>query len=392
MQYRNFGKTNWQASALGFGVMRLPSGDGRYGAAQIDEKESTAMIYHAIEQGVNYIDTAYPYHHGQSEHFLGKILQGGWREKVHLATKMPSWMVETREDFDRIFQEQLARLKTDHFDLYLLHALDKTHYQKLSELDVLDWAEKRQAEGRIGLLGFSFHDTYEVFQQIVDSYDKWDFCQIQYNYMNTAYQAGRRGLQYAAAKGMAVVVMEPLLGGKLARPNNDIQAIWERSPLKRSAVEWALHWIWNQPEVSVVLSGMSAMQQVGQNLAAASASCPGLLTADDMALVEQVRAQFSQSCPIPCTSCKYCQPCPNDVNIPAIFEMFNDGRMYGSIEDSRYWYNEIPAEERADQCEQCRQCEDACPQSITVVDWLALADEVLGKGKPYDEVLPRQGG
>ena len=237
MQYRKFGKLDWSVSALGFGCMRLPT----LGApANIDEPEATRMLHAAIDQGVNYVDTAYPYHGGQSEFFVGRALKAGnYRDRVKLATKLPCWKVETAQDFDLLLNEQLGKLQTDHIDFYLLHGLGKERWHKMRDLGVLAWSEKAIASGRIRHLGFSFHDTYDTFQEIVDAYDRWTFCQIQYNYMDIDNQAGTRGLQYAAGKGLAVVIMEPLLGGRLVNPPAPVQSVWDAAPEKRSAASFS---------------------------------------------------------------------------------------------------------------------------------------------------------
>lgn len=260
MNYRNFGEFDWKASALGFGAMRLPVIDEDY--AKIDETKAIMMIRYAIDHGVNYIDTAYPYHSGNSEIVVGKALLDGYREKVRLATKMPIWLVESEKDLDKFFSEQLRKFQTNHIDFYLLHGLSKTTLPKVENFNMLKWAEKEIADGRIGYLGFSFHDEYKVFKEIIDGYDGWTFCQIQYNYIDTEIQAGTRGLKYAASKGLAVVVMEPIQGGNLAiPPSEEIQTIWDNAKIKRTPAEWALQWVWNQPEVSLALSGMSTIKR-----------------------------------------------------------------------------------------------------------------------------------
>jgi len=383
MQYRKFGKLDWKVSALGFGCMRLPTLEGD--SANIDEPEATRMVHYAIDHGVNYVDTAYPYHGGNSERFVGRALKGSYREKVKLATKLPCWKVEETGDFDKLLSEQLEKLQTDHVDFYLLHGLNAGRWPKMRDLGVIEWAEKMIADGRIRYLGFSFHDVYDVFKEIVDARD-WTFCQIQYNYMDIDYQAGVKGLQYAASKGMAVVIMEPLLGGALVDSPPQIQSMWDSVANKRSAADWALQWLWNQPEVSVVLSGMSAMQHVEENLASADASGVGTLTAEDLALVEQVREKFDELCPIPCTQCEYCMPCPNGVNIPRNLKTYNGGLIYDKLDQARGIYRWLSQDMNAgaDACIQCRECEDKCPQSSPISEWMPVVHEVLGEGKPYD--------
>jgi len=386
MRYRTFGKLDWRVSALGFGCMRLPT-KGRH--EDIDEPAATKMLRYAIDHGLNYVDTAYPYHGGNSERFLGRALQDGYREKVRLATKLPTWLVKAPEDFDRYLNEQLERLQTAHLDFYLLHSLNQGSWHKVQDLGVLQWAGSAIADGRIRYLGFSFHDKYEAFQEIVDASDQWTFCQIQYNYMDVENQAGTRGLQYAASKGLAVVIMEPLLGGKLVNPPQPIQALWDTATRQRSPADWALQWLWNQPEVSLVLSGMSAIEQVQENVASADRAGIDPLTAEELALFDQVRVRYRALCPIPCTKCGYCMPCPNGVNIPRNFEVYNEGAMYDKPDAARQAYTMwVPENERASQCIQCRQCEELCPQSIPISEWMPLVQQVLGEGQPYVCSLP----
>jgi predicted aldo/keto reductase-like oxidoreductase len=378
MQYRNFGKLDWKPSALGFGAMRLPMIDDD--PAQIDEELATRMIRTAIDAGVNYVDTAWPYHREQSEPVVGRALQDGYREKVKLATKMPVWLTEKHEDFDHYLNEQLKRLQTDRIDFYLLHGLNKDRWPVLCDLDVFDWAEQAKASGRIGYLGFSFHDDLATFKEIVDAGD-WTFCQIMYNYMDIEFQAGREGLHYAAGKGLGVVIMEPLRGGQLTRrPPGTIAALWASAPVARSQPDWALQWLWNQPEVSLCLSGMSAMEHVEENLASADRARVGSLTPEELALVDRVRDAYRALSPIPCTNCKYCMPCPSGVAIPRIFTTYNDLAMYGDERRARIGYNRfMKPEERADQCVECGACESVCPQQIEIIDWLKKAHAALAE-------------
>jgi len=366
--------------------MRFPIKNKEH--ASIDEPEATRMLHYAIDHGVNYLDTAYPYHGGNSELVVGRALKGGYREKVKLATKLPCWKVEAAEDFDRFLNEQLEKLQTDHIDFYLLHSLGEKSWRKMRDLGALKWAEGAIADGRIGCLGFSFHDKYEVFQEIIDAYDGWTFCQIQYNYMDVENQAGTKGLRYAASRGLAVVIMEPILGGRLVNPPQPIQDLWNTSARKRAPADWALQWLWNQPEVSVVLSGMSTTEQVEENVASADASGVNTLTAEELALFDQVQEKYQGLCPIPCTDCGYCMPCPNGVDIPRNFAVYNQGVMYDKADHSRMAYNWIPEEARASACIQCRECEDKCPQSILISEWMLRVHEVLGEGQPYVYELP----
>ena len=391
MQYRKFGKLDFTVSALGFGAMRLPEKDGK-----IDEAKATKMLHYAIDNGVNYVDTAYPYHDGQSEAFLGKALKGGYREKVKLATKLPSWMIKSADDFDEYLNEQLKRLGQDSVDIYLLHTLNHENWPKLRDLGVIEWAEKARREGKFQYLGFSFHDDGDAFAPIVDAYD-WDLCQIQYNFIDIKNQAGMKGLKYAASKGIAMMIMEPLLGGKLAGPPEPIRDIWDRADQKRSPIDWALRWLWNQPEVGGVLSGMSSMAQVEENVALASAADYDRLSKAEMELYDQVRVKYKDLTAIPCTSCGYCMPCPQHVDIPGNFGPYNDAVAFDALESMRGHYDWMKyAHEvqhiyendiRAASCIQCGECEEKCPQGIPISQWMTVIHEVLGEGKPMVKSL-----
>jgi len=273
----------------------------------------------------------------------------------------------------------LKRLQTEQIDFYLLHRLDKKQWPKIRDLGILKWAEGALADGRIGHFGFSFHDTYDVFQEIIDAYDNWTLAQIQYNYMDETSQAGTRGLEYAHKKGLAVVVMEPIRGGRLVKPPENVAKIWAKAPVQRTPSEWALRWVWNHPEVSVVLSGMSNMQQVIENVATAEHSQPHNLTADEVKLIERIRdAYLAQG--IPCTGCRYCMPCPNGVEIPRIFEAYNEGVMYNSASQQRRMYSNgrgFKAEQRADNCIKCEVCLDKCPQKLAIPELLEKAHAYL---------------
>jgi uncharacterized protein len=384
MQYRQFGKLDWKVSALGFGLMRLPRLPGKKGT--IDETEAIAMVRHAVDEGVNYLDTAYMYHDGQSETFLAKVLKDGYRKKVCIADKMPTWLAKENADFDKLFDEQLKKVGVKYFDFYLLHALNRAGWKKCLQLGVLEWAEKMKKAGKFHYFGFSFHDNFSAFKKIIDDYDGWDFCQIQYNYMDVLNQAGTRGLKYAAKRGMGVIVMEPLLGGKLAKLPQGVKDEIKNAPIKRKPADWALQWVWDQPEVSLVLSGMSTMKQVDENLVSAEHSGIGSLTREEKAIVVKVRETFKGLQPIPCTSCQYCMPCPNGVFIPDNFSVFNRGAMMKDWGEANFIYtHHIPEKARASACIDCNECEPKCPQKIMISDWMPYVDKVLSKAEKYDD-------
>ncbi|MBN1230390.1 MAG: aldo/keto reductase [Anaerolineales bacterium] len=374
MQYRKFGKTGVNVSALGFGAMRLPILDGD--SSKINIPEATRMLRYAIDQGVNYVDTAWGYHGEQSEPFVGQALKDGYREKVHLATKMPSWLIEKKEDLDYHFNIQMERLQTDHVDFYLLHTLRTEHWDKYLKVGIFDWIEKVKADAKVKHIGFSFHDELNVFKRIIDDYDHWDFCQIQYNFMNSNYQAGTEGLHYAADRGLGVVVMEPLYGGKLAaKPPQPISDLWATVDKSRNPAEWALRWVWDQPEVSVVLSGMSTFGQVEQNIQTASEAAENSLGEAELALYPQVEKTYNMLMPIACTKCGYCIPCPQGVKIPDIFEFYNQAIAYNDKQGVQGSYDFwIKPENRPEQCIQCGECEAACPQHLEIIEWLQKAE------------------
>jgi predicted aldo/keto reductase-like oxidoreductase len=378
MRYRPFGTTDFQVSALGFGAMRLPQRSTD--PADIDEIEAIRMIRTAIDAGVNYLDTAYPYHGGRSEVVVGKALRDGYRSRVRLVTKSPSWLVKTAEDFDRLLREQLERLGTDRVDIYLLHSLNASHWPRVRDLGILERAERALRDGRIGALGFSFHDGLQLFTAIVDAYP-WSVCQIQYNFMDVAYQAGREGLAYAAARGIPVVVMEPLRGGQLAQPlPSAVAEVWSRSGSRTTPVDRALQWLWDQPEVATVLSGMSTLEQVRQNLASAERSRSNSLSDTERALYLEAKAAYEGLKPIPCTQCKYCVPCPHGVDVPRNFQLYNEAIVYGHLAGTRRAYRLFfPEAQHADRCLACGECESKCPQHIPIREWLAKVDPLLGQ-------------
>jgi predicted aldo/keto reductase-like oxidoreductase len=362
MLYRRMNRTDRKLSILGFGCMRLPQTPD----FTIDEPKATAMVRYAIDRGVNYLDTAYVYHNGGSEPFLGRALSDGYRERVNLATKLPVWEVRSRQDMDRILGEQLTRLNTDHLDFYLLHGLSHSSWHDMMDLHVNEFLDDAISDSRIRYAGFSFHDSQPVFKEIVDGYN-WTFAQIQYNYMDEEFQAGTGGLDYAAEKGLGIVIMEPLRGGMLARETAETKKLWASGGQTRTAAEWGLCWLWNRPEISVVLLGMSTMQQVKDNLGYANAGKPSSLTINDLAVYETIKNFYTGRIKIPCTRCGYCQPCIVGVKIPECFSAYNDASVYQDSAAAKFTYDAFTGEGGvASQCQDCGVCESLCPQKIPI--------------------------
>lgn len=363
MKTSSFGNTGCTVSRLGFGAMRLPT--VRQGEnSVIDTDEAIRILRYAIDHGVNYIDTAYFYHGGESEIIVGKALRDGYREKTYLATKLPMGEVKCSEDFDRILNDQLSKLGTDHIDFYLFHALNEKHWETVKKLGLLNKMQEAKKDGRIRHMGFSFHDNPEIFTRIVDEYIGCEFCQIQMNYLDTDHQAGIDGLRYAASKGLGVVIMEPIRGGKLADPPEEIAKIL---PQDRTPVESALSFLWDMKEVSLLLSGMSNFEQVCQNLESAEKYDVGCISPEEQIRFAEAKKAFDRSTMIPCTHCDYCQPCPNEVPIPDIFAAYNVVAE-GGMRAVRAALPEI--EELIDRCVKCGACESMCPQQIKIIDEL----------------------
>lgn len=374
MLYRKVPKNGDELSILGFGCMRLPEKDGK-----IDEPRATRQIRSAIDRGVNYVDTAWPYHAGESEPLLGKALKDGYRERVKLATKLPSFLVKSREDMDRYLNAQLKKLDTDHIDYYLVHTLNGPLWEAMVNFGIHDFLDKAKADGRIVNAGFSFHGLPEDFNRIVDGYP-WDFCQIQYNYLDEKYQAGTAGLKYAASKNMAVIIMEPLRGGNLghATPPPAIKTIWDEAKTPRSPAAWALLWLWHHPEVTVVLSGMNEEAHIDENIALADQGRTGVLASTELVLVTQAADTYRELMKVGCTGCGYCTPCPSDVAIPICFELYNNLHMFNQPDAAKFGYAIRMSGDLtsgisgyASQCVECGECLDKCPQQIPIPEILA---------------------
>ena len=376
MLYRTFPKINECTSLLGLGGMRFPTLE----SGEVDEAEAIRMIRHAVDSGVNYLDTAYTYHGGKSERIFGKAFKDGYREKILLADKLPIWLVKEEEDVRRFAEEQLERLETDCIDLYLVHAVNEADWKTTRECNVLPIMEELRAEGKIRYIGFSFHDKYELFEEVIDYYP-WDFCQIQLNYMDTKFQAGLAGLEYAASKGIGVVIMEPLKGGRLTDAVPDqVQKIWNEAPVNRPPVEWAFKWLAARPEVTTILSGMSSMEQLDQNIRLFSKEDLPDLTSGELARVERVAEVYRGLIKYGCTECRYCMPCPSGVAIPRLIRFINDWNAYEKNpslkEEYLTWMDDT---EHASNCVRCGHCEEHCPQKLPIMDIMGEIVEAFGR-------------
>ena len=366
MLYRTFGKTGEKLSALGFGAMRLPVLEGD--ASRIDEEKAIPMVRHAIDRGVNYLDTAWPYHGGNSEAFCAKVMKDGYREKVKIATKLPSWFIKSPSDMDDYLDKQLKNLEVDQIDFYLLHSLNRANWDLLTASDYKSFLDRAKKSGKIKYAGFSFHDNIDLFKEVVDDYG-WDFCQIQLNYLDENYQAGVEGMKYADKRGMGVIIMEPLRGGMLARTEipAPLQSVWDRWESKRSPAEWALRHLWNYSEIGVILSGMGTMEQLEENLKTASDAAPGSLGPLEKELIGEAKAYFHSRIRVDCTNCRYCMPCPQGVYIPEIFWAYNHEALFDDFDKAKFWNTGFLKEhQRASNCNSCGSCEKKCPQNITI--------------------------
>jgi uncharacterized protein len=385
------GSLNWKVSALGFGCMRLPPRKINRLRAQTDK--SIELIRYGINLGINYIDTAWPYHIGDSERVIGKALKDGYREQVYLVTKLPIYLVTNANQFDSFLKTQMKRLQTDYLDAYLFHALTQSTFNKMKKLELIKKMEKAKKEGLIRSIGFSFHDTLPAYKEIID-YFPWDITQIQYNYMDTGVQATTEGLTYAHKKGIATVIMEPLKGGTLVSPPREAMNIINAAEKKRTPTDWAFQFLWNKPEISVVLSGMNSKKMIKENCASADNSGINSLTLQEQKVIENLTEEFRKKIAVPCTSCGYCMPCPQGVNIPQNFACLNNvaleksrfrrimtRRTYRKLKNKKTKVNNISQNGSANLCMKCGVCVQKCPQKIQIPQELEKVKKELCKRK-----------
>ena len=380
MQYRAYGKLGYDVSLFGVGCMRLPKIFDGTDKAQVDREKAYEILRYAADNGVNYFDTAWGYHHQTSEEVLGEALaEGGRRAKIKIATKQPLMAMPQQSDIRKNLENTLKKLKTDYIDVYIIHNIMPATWDTVKQRKLIAEWETFRREGLIRAIGFSYHGHAKCFNEILNHYD-WDMCLIQQNLIDVENQAGEQGIIEAGKKGCALVIMEPLRGGGIASPTTAVKALYDAHPVKRSAVDWAFRHLINYPQVSCILSGVSTLEQLKENIALFSApdALPGCLREDDKALIAKVREHYLSIRSIPCTGCEYCLPCPNGVQIPAIFANYNDGVSFENFNQCRRAYMfTTAAKQDASRCVECGDCTEKCPQRIDIPARLKEAHEKL---------------
>lgn len=378
MQYRDYGKQGYKVSAFGMGCMRVPHVKDEHGNKIILRDEAIKMIRYAADHGVTYFDSALMYFNGDCDALLGEALAGGYREKVKVVSKIPPRFINNEEEFNKTLDGMLEKLQTDYLDVLLAHDMNREAWKKFQEMDMYSMMEKAKAAGKIKAIAFSFHDDVELFKEMVDAYP-WAMAQIQMNILDVNYQATVEGMKYAASKGLAIVIMEPLRGGGLANAPEPVQKIYDAFPVKRSAVEWALRFVYNFPEVSCILSGVSTMEQLQDNIRIFEDAQANVMSQEELDMIDQVREAYQSLIKVPCTGCGYCIPCPKGVDIPRIFHLYNNGSMYNdfaNVVKDNYRHvlnnNASPLE-----CVKCGACEKKCPQHIHIIENLQKAHEAI---------------
>ena len=378
MLYRPYGTQGYEVSAFGMGCMRLPKKPDENGNMVVDREEGIRMIRYAVEHGVTYFDSAHVYLEQECDAILGEALSGGYREKVKIVTKIPPLMVNSEQDFFDILDVQLKKLQTDCIDALLIHSLNREKFEHVKKVGMIQMMEKAKAQGKIAAIGMSFHDDFDTFKEIIDFYP-WAMCNIQMNILDHDQQATLEGMRYAHNKGVAVCIMEPLRGGGLAVPPEPVQKLYDAFPTKRSGVEWAFRYMYNFPEVTTILSGVSSMEQLQDNLRIFENPVAGCMDEAEQQLIQQAREAYKSLIAVPCTGCRYCMPCPQGVDIPGIFAAYNDGTMYGSFEAPKGKYARMVNVKHCDAslCVECGACEAQCPQAIGIIEQLKQARAAL---------------
>ena len=379
MQHRVYGRLGYEVSALGMGCMRLPRIYHEQGSAEVDREKAVELIRGAVDQGVTYFDSAFTYHHKTSEEILGMALEGGYRKKVKIATKQPFGAMKTQDQIRRNLESTLKKLRTDHLDVYLIHNIQEGMWDEIKRRRIIEEYERFRDEGMIGAIGFSYHGKFPAFREILEYYP-WDMCQVQQNLLDVDKEVTDQAIRLAGEKGAALVIMEPLRGGGLATPTPAVKRLYDSFPVRRSAAEWAFRHLLDYPQVSCILSGMTTLEQLQQNVEIFSRpdAVAGCISREERALLTKVKTAYESVQSIPCTACEYCLPCPQGVDIPGIFDQYNEGMMFENFSQPQRGYMFIQkAKASADYCVECGACEKKCPQHIDIAAQLKKADHAL---------------